>query len=182
MLINFNDILFLSKKVKGIIHIGAHELEELSDYLKGNVSRVIWIEANPKKYNFINKELKYFENMVLGKFAVGSENGNKILNLANNGQSSSILELGTHLISYPEVNYNSKIEVEMKKLDDWLDQNFTNKNLYKGDKLSLQDFHFSRTSQTTNISQIELLKALGTNLVKDIKVNTVIDFKHLNAK
>ena len=58
----------------------------------------------------------------------------------------------------------------------------TNKNLYKGDKLSLQDFHFSRTSQITNISQIELLKALGTTLVKDIKVNTVIDFKYLNAK
>ncbi len=46
MLINFND-LFLLKKVNGIIHIGAHELEELSRYLKRNVSRVIWIEANP---------------------------------------------------------------------------------------------------------------------------------------
>ena len=38
MLINFNDLLFLSNKVNGIIHIGAHKLEELPDYLKGNVS------------------------------------------------------------------------------------------------------------------------------------------------
>ena len=45
MLINFNDLLFLSNKVNGIIHIGAHKLEELPDYLKGNVRRVIWVEA-----------------------------------------------------------------------------------------------------------------------------------------
>ena len=35
MLINFNDLLILSSKVKGIIHIGAHNLEELPEYLKG---------------------------------------------------------------------------------------------------------------------------------------------------
>ena len=50
MLINFNDLLFLQKKVNGIIHIGAHNLEELPDYLKGNVRRIIWIEANPEKF------------------------------------------------------------------------------------------------------------------------------------
>ena len=36
MLINFNNLLFLSKKVTGLINIGVYELEELSDYLKGN--------------------------------------------------------------------------------------------------------------------------------------------------
>ena len=110
MLINFNDVL-LSKKVKGIIHIGANELEELSDWLKGNVSRVIWIEANPNKYDFIDESLGNYEYMVLGKFAAGNKNTNQILNLANNGESSSILELGTQLTNYPKVKYESEIEV-----------------------------------------------------------------------
>ena len=65
MLINFNDLFFLSNKVNGVIHIGAHNLEELPDYLKGNVRRIIWIEANPHKYNFIEEKLKIFENMTL---------------------------------------------------------------------------------------------------------------------
>ena len=69
MLINFNDLLFLSNKVNGIIHIGAHKLEDLPDYLKGNVRRVIWVEANPEKYYFIEERLKRYKNMTLGKFA-----------------------------------------------------------------------------------------------------------------
>ena len=56
MLINFNDLFLLSSTVNGIIHIGAHNLEELPDYLKGNVRRIIWIEANPEKYNFIEEK------------------------------------------------------------------------------------------------------------------------------
>ena len=42
--------------MNGIIHIGAHELEELPDYLKGNIKRIIWIEANPEKYIFIEEK------------------------------------------------------------------------------------------------------------------------------
>ena len=48
MLINFNDLFLLPSKVNGIIHIGAHNLEELPDYVKGNV-RVISNKANRLK-------------------------------------------------------------------------------------------------------------------------------------
>ena len=119
MLINYNDLLFLSKKVTGIIHIGAHELEELPFYLKANISNIIWIEANPQKYNFIEGKLKKFANMTLGKFAAGRIADKKFLNLANNGESSSLLEFGTHKERYPYINYTSKIEVETKILDNW---------------------------------------------------------------
>ena len=53
MLINFNDLFFLSSKVNGIIHIGAYDLEELREYLKGNIRKIIWIQANSEKYSFI---------------------------------------------------------------------------------------------------------------------------------
>ena len=130
MLINFNDLLFLQKKVNGIIHIGAHELEELPDYLNRNVRRIIWIEANPDKYNFIEEKLKRFKNMTLGKFAAGKKNDVQNLNLSNNGQSSSLLELGTHKMRYPDIDYISKIQVEIKSLDNWLDENINNKDQY----------------------------------------------------
>ena len=149
MLINFNDLL-LSNTVKGIIHIGAHELEELEDYLKANVSKVIWIEANPNKYDFINNILQKHKNMVLGEFAAGSKTCNQYLNLANNGQSSSFLEFGTHLISYPQINYKSKIEVEIKKLDDWLDENFMNKESYNFINIDIQGYELEALKGMTN--------------------------------
>ena len=140
MLINFNDLLLLSIKVSGIIHIGAHNLEELPDYLKGNVSRIIWIEANPSKYNLIEERLRKFDNMFLGKFAAGRKNDVNTLNLANNGQSSSLLEFGTHKKSYPDIDYVSKIKVKTKPLDDWLDENFKNKNQFNFINIDIQGY------------------------------------------
>ena len=140
MLINFNDLLLISSKVIGIIHIGAHNLEELPDYLKGNVSRVIWIEANPSKYNLIEERLRKFDNMFLGKFAAGRKNDVNTLNLANNGQSSSLLEFGTHKKSYPDIDYVSKIKVKTKPLDDWLEENFKNKNQFNFINIDIQGY------------------------------------------
>ena len=140
MLINFNDLFFLPNKVNGIIHIGAHKLEELPDYLKGNVREVIWIEANPDKYNFIEEKLKRFDNMILGKFAAGQKNEVHMLNLSNNGQSSSLLEFGTHKMRYPDIDYISKIQVETKPLDNWLDDNFKNKDQYNFINLDIQGY------------------------------------------
>ena len=140
MLINFNDLLLLSIKVSGIIHIGAHNLEELPDYLKGNVSKIIWIEANPSKYNLIEERLSKFDNMFLGKFAAGRKNDVNTLNLANNGQSSSLLEFGTHKKSYPDIDYVSKIKVKTKPLDDWLDENFKNKNQFNFINIDIQGY------------------------------------------
>ena len=94
MLIPFNS-LFLDRKISGIIHIGAHELEELSAYKNKNIQKIIWIEANPSKYNFIEKKIDSYKEMSLGKFAAGSKRDRLFLNVSNNGQSSSILKLGT---------------------------------------------------------------------------------------
>ena len=140
MLINFNDLLFLSNKVNGIIHIGAHELEELPDYVKGNIKKIIWIEANPEKYKFIEQRLQRYENMSLGKFAAGSKFDSLYLNLANNGQSSSILEFGTHKKNYPDINYFSKIAVDIKPLDKWLGENFEDKHFYNFINIDIQGY------------------------------------------
>ena len=73
MLIPFNNLLFYKNKISGIIHIGAHELEELPAYLKQRVKDIIWIEANPEKYNLIENIINKHPYMFLGKFAAGSK-------------------------------------------------------------------------------------------------------------
>ncbi len=177
MLINFNDLLFLSSKVKGIIHIGAHNLEELPEYLKGKVKKIIWIEANPEKYNFIEERLKRYENMTLGKFAAGQKNDFHTLNLANNGQSSSMLEFGTHKISYPEINYIGQIQVEIKPLDNWIDENFSNKDEYNFINIDIQGYELEALKgmpHQLNIAEYVYMEVnfeevyLGCSQLKDI--------------
>ena len=177
MLINFNDLFFLPNKVNGIIHIGAHKLEELPDYLKGNVRKVIWIEANPDKYNFIEEKLKRFDNMTLGKFAAGQKNEVQMLNLSNNGQSSSLLEFGTHKMRYPDIDYISKIQVETKPLDNWLDDNFKNKYQYNFINLDIQGYELEALKGMPNqlkIAEYVYLEVnfeevyLGCSQIKDI--------------
>lgn len=51
MLIPFKYMPTLS--IKGIIHLGAHEAEELSDYQEAGVGRVLWVEANPSKWRYL---------------------------------------------------------------------------------------------------------------------------------
>jgi hypothetical protein len=61
MLIKFSEIVNKYGQPKGIIHIGAHLMEERNDYLSFGFKNTIWVEANPKIYSnikFINNENK----------------------------------------------------------------------------------------------------------------------------
>ena len=55
-------------------------------------------------------------------------------------------------------------------------------NLVKGSKLTMGDVHFCRTSQSTGISQIDLLQVIGNKLVEDVKINQVIDWNHIRER
>lgn len=55
-------------------------------------------------------------------------------------------------------------------------------DLVKGSKLKMGDFHFCRTSQSTGISQIDLLQVIGNKLVEDVKINQVIDWNHIRER
>ena len=107
-------------KVTGVIHVGAHEAEELQGYLLAGVRRVAWIEANPEKAELVKDKVRKYRDMKIGSFAAGNKNGRILLNVANNGQSSSVLDLGTHKHQHPQVYFTDRIEVEVKKIDDYL--------------------------------------------------------------
>jgi len=50
-------------------------------------------------------------------FAVDNEEGEAVFNITNNGQSSSLLELGTHKDSYPYIYVSETIKVQKKRLN-----------------------------------------------------------------
>ena len=139
MLIPLNKIIGL-KKIRGIIHVGAHDLEELPSYLKAKISKVIWIEANPEKYEYIQNKIKIHKKMVLGKFAAGNKVETLKLNISNNGQSSSLLELGTHSKNYPKIKYVSEVDVKVMPIDKWLNKKSINHKAFNFVNIDIQGY------------------------------------------
>ena len=118
MLISFEYITNkYNMKINGILHIGAHNCEELNVYQNYglNNSQIIWIEANPE---LVEKNKMIDDSRIIKNFICCDTNkGSTKLNISNNGQSSSILELGTHKISYPDIEYINFVEVKNNRID-----------------------------------------------------------------
>ena len=101
---------------KGVLHVGAHECEELKDYenyLPRN--KILWVEALPDKVEFCKKT---FPDVLIEQAVVSDKIETVKFNRSNNGQSSSILELGTHETLHPHVHYTDSFMVETKLLKD----------------------------------------------------------------
>ena len=56
------------------------------------------------------------------------------------------------------------------------------RSLFEGDNLLEDDFYFTRTSQVSDISQIDILKVIGNKLTSNIRANKVILSKHVEKK
>jgi FkbM family methyltransferase len=119
MLIPFSECVKILKahniSVKGILHIGAHECEELKDYVSEGVypGKIDWIEANA----VISERMKSRGVTNIHNFAVDSEEGEAEFFVTNNGQSSSLLKFGTHEKSYPWCKVTEVQKVQKKRLD-----------------------------------------------------------------
>lgn len=117
MLIPYSKCVQLLKEynitVKGILHIGAHECEEYVDYISNGVksNEIDWIEANPRLVEMM-KTLGFKIHCL----AVDNDEGTANFNITNNGQSSSLLDFGSHKTNYPNINFIETIEVQKKKL------------------------------------------------------------------
>jgi len=99
---------------KGILHVGAHECEELTDYLDYiSNDKILWVEALPGKVDFCRQK----NPGILIENAIVSDIEEIVrFNVSNNGQSSSILEFGLHSKFHPDVKYVTCFEGETKLL------------------------------------------------------------------
>ena len=118
MLITIQQLIHHFKlQISGILHIGAHECEELNDYNRVglNNSNIYWIEAMQEKVDLCRNRDK---GVNIYQAVIDEEDNKEItFNITNNGQSSSILEFGSHETSHPQVHIVSKKQMTTTRMD-----------------------------------------------------------------
>jgi len=105
-------------KFKGILHVGAHECEELGDYERYiQRNKILWVEALAGKVELCKNR---FPGVLIENAVVSDVVERVKFNISNNGQSSSILDFGLHSQYHPDVHYVTSFETETKLLRDIL--------------------------------------------------------------
>lgn len=125
MLIPFDQLVHvLSLNIKGILHVGAHECEELSDYLRYGLSmdKIYWVEAMNEKVDMMKQ--KFNNQLYIYQAVIDDKDGSETpFYITNNGQSSSILEFGSHAKHHPQVNVVSQQKLTTTRLDTLIETN-----------------------------------------------------------
>jgi FkbM family methyltransferase len=114
MLIPFNELKeYMPVPAIGIIHAGASHGEELDAYLNNNIKNIIWIEAIPEIFEKLRENVKRHAGSRCFCRCLSDKVGQYVkFNITNNdGQSSSMLELGTHKQMHPDVYVTDTIMV-----------------------------------------------------------------------
>jgi len=109
-------------KLKGSLHVGAHECEEIGIYNQMGILQndIIWIDAMHNKV--IDAKIRGIPNVY--QAVVSDQDDQEVkFNVSNNGQSSSILEFQTHAYRHPEVKYVSSSIEKTTTIDTFFSKN-----------------------------------------------------------
>ena len=137
-------------KPSGVLHVGAHDAEELEDYERFQWGSVIWVEAQPTKAKKLKERFANSGHTVIQGAAWDVSGEILALNIASNSQSTSLLELGTHGESYPDITYVEKIEIETSRLEE----------------LVPDDNHFNFANFDVQGTELNCIKGLGDLIQK----------------
>lgn len=100
---------------KSLVHVGAHNAEELDSYTSAGWNSVTWIEAQPDKIKQLATIIPGHHKLI--EAAVwDSDDVHMELKIMTNTESTSLLSLGTHAEEHPEVVLESTISVTTKTL------------------------------------------------------------------
>ena len=101
---------------KGILHVGAHECEELKDYeVYLPRTKILWVDALPGKVEICKQR---YSNILIENAVVSDVIETVRFKVSNYGQSSSMLDFGLHSTFHPQVKYITCFETETKLLKD----------------------------------------------------------------
>lgn len=177
---------------KGIIHVGAHQAEELSIYDSLGIKNVIWIEGNPDLYSVLQTKIntskkhlfglyktKPFKKHLALNYLVSDQDGKEYeFKITNNGESSSILELDQHLKYHPHIHVVDRKILSSKKLDTIIkdhnihtaDYDFLNLDIQGAELLALKGF-------SKNLSKFKYIytEVNEDSVYKDCPLITEID-------
>ncbi|MEQ1830586.1 MAG: FkbM family methyltransferase, partial [Pirellula sp.] len=117
---------------RGVVHVGAHEAQELELYKELGFQRILCVEANPHLANAIRERTMNDPSVTVASCAVSDSNGSLMLRVTSSDQSSSILPLKLHREYYPKIHETHQISVQTRRLD----------TLLKELNLSASDFNY----------------------------------------
>lgn len=121
MLFNLSNLIeTYNLNIKGAIQAGAHHGSVIQEIHKNNISNILCFEPVLSSFEILNK--KCSDKAKIYNLALGNQNKKIYINIetSNEGMSNSILEPKLHLINYPHIKFDSKIEIEMTRLDDFI--------------------------------------------------------------
>tara|TARA_X000000950_G_scaffold150355_1_gene185350 strand:+ start:3053 stop:3688 length:636 start_codon:yes stop_codon:yes gene_type:complete len=109
------------KKIRGVIHVGAHNGSCINTYARMGIKNIILFEPNSDLVKKIKKKISIFKilnfKIKLENIALGNYNGITTFNINSNDQCSSILNLGLHKEIYKDAVVLKKKKVLIKTLD-----------------------------------------------------------------
>jgi FkbM family methyltransferase len=106
---------------RGAIHVGANVGEERDWYKEQGFNQVLWFEPNTQIFRILQENIKGYENNLAFNIGIHDTLKNAKLHISNNaGQSSSILELGTHKEHHPTVHYVKDEDIRLMRMDNFL--------------------------------------------------------------
>ena len=101
--------------VASVVHVGAHNLEEAPIYDQLKAHEVLWMDPMLSEAALQN----IADNHVFVQHAAWYESGCVLpFHVANNGQSSSLFEFGTHAKHHPDVKFVGRTEVKTMTVDE----------------------------------------------------------------
>ena len=120
MLIPFDQLIKKHEiNPKGVLHIGANNAAECEIYYQNGIERTIWVEALPTVFKELQSVIAPYKDAIAINACVSDKDGESVVfNVSsNNGESSSMLEFGTHAKNHPDVTFNGKINLVTKRID-----------------------------------------------------------------
>lgn len=143
------------KHLKGAIHVGANVGEEREWYNELGFTKVLWFEPNKELFPTLVNNLKKFPKQKAFNVGIHDYEREGILHISNNaGQSSSLLELGTHAINHPDVKYIKDQKITLVRIDYFL-EDYQEK---------IEDYNFFNVD--VQGTELNVLKSVGDNLEK----------------
>jgi FkbM family methyltransferase len=89
----------------GVLHVGAHEGQEADTYDELGYHPIFWVEADGEVVRVLEENVGRRPGHHVVDALCADEERTVTFYRANNGQSSSILEFGTHAREHPKVVY-----------------------------------------------------------------------------
>lgn len=163
MLISFKELIEkYNIRLNGILHVGAHHCEEIDIYEKYIPrDKILWIEALKGKVDHCKN---IHPGVLIEHVCISDIVENVKFNIANNGMSSSFLELGIHLIYHPDIFYFHSFKIETQILKNIISKTLYNNIPFNFIKLAIQG------------TELKALKGMGKYIEKIdhvyIKVNS----------